>query len=106
VNETEKQIMGIISSSGESKSKAFEAMKAIRNCNYDLARQLLKESHEADVEAHNIQTQLIQRELSGDDNSPMSLLMVHAQDQYMTSALARDMIEELVKIFEEKEKAK
>ena len=26
--------------------------------------------------------------------------MVHAQDHYMTSQLARDLIEELVKIFE------
>ncbi|WP_460023252.1 PTS lactose/cellobiose transporter subunit IIA [Lactovum odontotermitis] len=96
--------MGIISSSGESKSKAFEALKAVRNSDYDLARQLLKESQEADVEAHNIQTLLIQKELSDseEERTPMSLLMVHAQDQYMSSALARDLIEELVKIFEEK----
>jgi PTS system cellobiose-specific IIA component len=31
---------------------------------------------------------------------PVSLLMVHAQDHYMTSQLARDLIETLITIFE------
>ena len=34
------------------------------------------------------------------DAATADLLMVHAQDHYMTSQLARDLIEELVKIFE------
>ena len=33
----------------------------------------------------------------------LSLLMVHAQDHYMTSQLARDVIEALVDVFEAKE---
>ena len=104
MNETEQMIFGIISSSGESRAKAFESMKEIRKGNYDKAKELLKLSRDADTEAHNIQTKLIQQEISGENKAELSLLMVHAQDHYMTSQLARDMVEELINIFEAKEK--
>lgn len=104
MTELEQQIVGIISAAGDSKAKAFEAMKKIKEGNYDEARQLLAESREADLAAHKIQTQLITAEMSGGDNRPeIGLLMVHAQDHYMTSQLARDMVEELIDIFEAKE---
>ena len=38
-----------------------------------------------------------------EDKPEMSLLMVHAQDHYMTSQLARDLIEKLIDVFEKKE---
>jgi len=104
MNETEQMIFGIISSAGDSRAKAFEAMKEIRKGDYVKAKELLKASREADTEAHNIQTKLIQQEISGENKAELSLLMVHAQDHYMTSQLARDMVEELVNIFEAKEK--
>ena len=104
MNELEKDIMGIISSAGESRAKAFSAMQKIRISDYQAARELLEESREADIEAHNIQTKLIQSEISGEKDNPMSLLMVHAQDHYMSSQLARDIIGELVNIFEEKDR--
>mgnify|MGYP002228514905 CR=1 FL=1 len=36
----------------------------------------------------------------------INLLMVHAQDHYMTSQLARDLIETLIEVFETKEGGK
>lgn len=104
MTEMEQMIFGIISSAGDSRAKAFEAMKEIRKGNYEKAKELLENSRQADTEAHNIQTKLIQQEISGESKSELSLLMVHAQDHYMTSQLARDMIEELINIFEEREK--
>lgn len=96
--------MGLISSAGESRAKAFQALQKVKSSDYESARQLIKESKEVDVEAHNIQTQLIQQELSGQsDQESINLLMVHAQDHYMTAQLARDLIEELIIIFENKE---
>lgn len=104
MNESEKKIMGLISSAGESRAKAFQALQKVKSSDYESARQLIKESKEVDVEAHNIQTQLIQQELSGQsDQESINLLMVHAQDHYMTAQLARDLIEELIIIFENKE---
>lgn len=103
MTELEQQIVGIISSAGESKAKAFEGLKKVREGKYDEARALLAESREADLEAHKIQTQLITAEMSGENKPEIGLLMVHAQDHYMTSQLARDLIEELINIFEAKE---
>ncbi|WP_414698525.1 PTS lactose/cellobiose transporter subunit IIA [Peptacetobacter sp. AB845] len=99
---TEMQIMELISTAGESKAKAFEALKKVKTRDFDGARALLKEARKIDVAAHNIQTQLITRDLNEDMESPeMSLLMVHAQDHYMTSQLAKDIIEAVINVFEE-----
>lgn len=104
MTETEKQIIGIISSAGQSKAIAFEALKKVKTGEYDEARKLLEESRKADIEAHAIQTKLIQAEMSDSEEKPeVGLLMVHAQDHYMTSQLARDLIEELINVFEAKE---
>lgn len=97
-------IMSLISSAGESKARAFEALKMVKEGDYDAARAALKESRELDQEAHNAQTELITVELAGGENRPeLSLLMVHAQDHYMCAALARDLIETLTDVFEAKE---
>lgn len=105
MTETEQKILSMISSAGESKAKAFEALKKVKESKYDEARALLKEAQEIDLEAHKVQTALITAEMSGSEDKPeMSLLMVHAQDHYMTSQLARDLIEELIDVFESKEK--
>lgn len=105
MNELELQICGIISSAGDSKAKAFEALKKVKDGDYETARELLEESRKTDIAAHKIQTEIIQKEFDPDVEKPMiSLLMVHAQDHYMTSQLARELIETLVDIFESKEK--
>ena len=92
MTETEQIIVGLISSAGQSKSLAYEA------------RKILEQAKEADLQAHTVQTKLIQAEMSGSGNKPeVGLLMVHAQDHYMTSQLARDLIEELINVFEAKE---
>lgn len=105
MNELEMQILQIISSSGESKAKAFKALDKVKEGDYQGARQLLKEAKEIDLEAHKAQTQLIQSELSQDaeNRTQVSLLMVHAQDHYMTSQLTRDLIEKIIEVFESKE---
>ena len=101
----EMKIMEIIVSSGDSKTKSFEALNKVKEGDYEGARACMEEARKIDIEAHNAQTALIQSELSGDceSKSMVSLLMVHAQDHYMTSQLSRDLIEKLIDIFESKE---
>ncbi|AMC92963.1 PTS lactose transporter subunit IIA [Erysipelothrix larvae] len=103
MNEQEQSIFQMISSAGDSKGKAFEALKCVKQGDYEQARLLLKESRKLDIEAHKVQTELITKELSGESKTAISLLMVHAQDHYMTSQLAHDLIDVLVDIFEGKE---
>ncbi|MEF2782636.1 PTS lactose/cellobiose transporter subunit IIA [Erysipelotrichaceae bacterium HCN-30851] len=107
MTELEQQIIGIISASGDSRGKAFAALKKVKEGDYEGARALIEESRKIDLEAHKIQTKLIQSEMDPDaDKTPISLLMVHAQDHYMTSQLARDLIETLIEVFETKEGGK
>lgn len=104
MTELEKSIIGMISSAGQSKAKAFEALKKVKTSEYDEARRILDEAREADLQAHQIQTKLIQAEMSDCEDKPeVGLLLVHAQDHYMTSQLARDLIEEMINVFEAKE---
>lgn len=105
MNDLEMKIMQIIVSSGESKAKSFEALNKVKEKDYVGARACMEEARRIDIEAHNAQTALIQSELSGDgeDKPTLSLLMVHAQDHYMTSQLSRDLIEKLIEVFESKE---
>lgn len=99
----DKDILTIISAAGDSKAKAFEALKEVKNRDYNKARKLLQEARESDINAHKVQAKLIQEEICGDNQKMMTLLMAHAQDHYMTSQLARDLIEALIEIFESKE---
>ena len=55
------------------------------------ARELLDEAKTKGVEAHNIQTEMIQLEIKGEASSP-TLLAVHAQDHFMNSHLLLEMV--------------
>lgn len=101
MNTAELEIVKLIAIAGDSKAKAFEALKCVKTKNFDEARELIKESRQLDLEAHNIQTGLITKEINQEeDRADVGLLMVHAQDHYMTSQLARDLIETLIEVFE------
>ena len=104
--EYEKQVMTLISSAGESRSLAFEALQSVKKHDYQKAKDLLQQSKDADVKAHNMQTAMITQAVKNkDQEGKMSLLMVHAQDHYMCAQLSRDLIEELINIFEERDKS-
>lgn len=98
---TEFEIMELITTAGESKAKAFEALKMLKNKKFDEARELIAEARKIDIQAHRIQTELITRDIDEEQESPtIGLLMVHAQDHYMTSQLAKDLIETLIEVLD------
>ncbi len=96
----QKEILTIISSSGESKGKAFEALTCVKKGEFTEARKKLAQARQLDIEAHKLQTELISQSLAEGHENDVDLLMVHAQDHYMTSQLARDLIEVLIDTFE------
>lgn len=94
----EMAAMSLVGNAGESRSLTFEALRAAKNGDFELAEKKLAESKEASLKAHGIQTELICAEADG-DAVELGLLMVHAQDHLMTSILARELVEELMWIF-------
>lgn len=97
-NNLEMIIMELIVDSGSARSFAMEAIFHAKAGDMNSAQQALEECGEQLVKAHNVQTDLIQKEAGGDP-VPVSLLMVHAQDHLMTSMAVRDLAGEIVELY-------
>ena len=82
-------VFDIVNSAGTAKGLAYEALGE--------AEKLLKEADKSLLAAHNIQTEIIQAETSG-DNMEVSVLFVHAQDHLMTAVEAKSLIECMIKM--------
>jgi PTS system cellobiose-specific IIA component len=96
----EEVIFQLITHSGSARSFIFEAFQMVTQGKYAEADEALKSAREMLNEAHKVQTQLIQQEAGG-DNIQVKLLMVHAQDHLMTCILARDIMENVIKMQKE-----
>ena len=93
----EEQIMSLIIHSGEARSYSMEAIAAAKEGKIEEAKALIVKADEELGVAHNTQTSLIQAEAGG-QKIEMSLLMVHAQDHFMTSMTLKDLAKELIDI--------
>lgn len=91
--------MGIIAGAGDSRSYAMEAMQHARAGNFEEARKCINEAKTALVSTHEIQTELIQNEMSG-VKTELTLLMVHAQDHLMSAVLVRELAEEIINLYQ------
>ena len=87
--------MTLVGNAGEGRSLDFEALNEAKKGNFEKAEQLLKESQERTLAAHEIQTQLICNEADG-NKTEMSLLMVHAQDHLMTTMTLLEVAKEML----------
>lgn len=92
---------GIIAHAGDARSYAFGALAAAKAGNFEEAEALLKQSNDAAVEAHHMQTELLVNEANG-NKTPVDVLLVHAQDHLMTSMLAVEVIKELIELYKNK----
>lgn len=100
-NGAEMVSFGIIANAGDARSYAFGALEAAKAGNFEEAEALLKQSNDAAVEAHHMQTELLVNEANG-NKTPVDVLLVHAQDHLMTSMLAVELIKELITIYKNK----
>lgn len=88
----------LISAAGIARSLAFEALKAARTGDFDRADDLMRQSNEAGLRAHDQQTKILAREAGG-DHVETNVLMIHAQDHLMTSMLAQELIAEDIRLY-------
>lgn len=94
----EEVIMNLVVNGGDGRGKALKAIDAAKENQMDLADELLKESNEALLKAHQYQTQLIQENMGENAEKP-DLLMVHGQDHLMTAMLAYDIAVRMVEMY-------
>lgn len=99
MNEMETIIFDIINNGGCAKGLAYEALQAAEKGNYKESENLLKEADAYLLEAHKVQTKIIQDEANG-KKQEVSILFVHAQDHLMTAIEAKTLIEHMIKLYQ------
>ncbi|MEW8973435.1 MAG: PTS lactose/cellobiose transporter subunit IIA [Tissierellaceae bacterium] len=85
----------IISNVGDAKSYLFEALKASREDRFEDAEKLIKDADKSLEKAHEIHVELLQSETQGQPIE-ISLLLMHAEDQMMTTEMFRDITNEML----------
>lgn len=94
----EKISMTLIAHSGEARRYAFEALQKAKESDIQKSEELLKESEKEINLAHKGQTELLVREARG-EQTPINILLIHAQDHLMTSMVAIDLIKEFILVY-------
>ncbi|MGJ7044249.1 PTS lactose/cellobiose transporter subunit IIA [Thermoanaerobacterium thermosulfurigenes] len=94
----EQIVFTIISHAGNARSLCFEALKCAREGNILEAENHIKDASDELLEAHHIQTDMIQKEASG-DKQEVTLLLMHAEDHLMTAILAKELITEMIEMY-------
>ncbi len=92
----ETQIMELIVNSGDARGKALEAVSMAEEGRFDAAKEQMAVCTVSLNKAHNIQTELIQAELNGEEKVQTTLLMVHAQDHLMNAITVKEMAEKMI----------
>ena len=87
--------MLIIANSGAARSAAFEALQAAKKKDFAQADQLMESAEKSLQTAHEAHRKLLQMDAKGQVDS-VSILLCHAQDHLMGSALAGDLIKEMI----------
>lgn len=85
----------LISNVGEARSALFGAIKAAREEKFEEAENLIKESEASLSKAHDSHMGLIQQEAAGNAVT-VSLLLMHAEDQLMTTETLKGIAEEMI----------
>lgn len=91
----EKISFELISNIGEARSLLMEAVASAREEKFELANKKIKESEKFLSNAHHSHFSLIQKEADGEE-LPFSLILMHAEDQLMTTETLKLIVEELV----------
>lgn len=96
----------LIANAGAARSLAFEALSAAKKGDFDKADDLMAQSREAALAAHQTQTDLLSAEAQaqedGGSHLPVDVMLVHAQDHLMTAMLAQELIAEIIDLYRNK----
>ena len=93
--------MMIIANSGAARSGYFGALAEAKKGNFVTADEQLKIADESLQVAHESHRELLKMDATGEVKS-VGILLCHAQDHLMGSALAGDLIKEMIELYKNK----
>ncbi|WP_134683870.1 PTS lactose/cellobiose transporter subunit IIA [Brevibacillus migulae] len=88
----------IIAYAGEARSDFVEAIREARHENFEHAWKLIQSGQEKYAKIHLVHASLIQREAGG-EQLPFSLLLMHAEDQMLTTETIKIMAIEMLEMY-------
>ena len=91
----EEIAMMIIANSGQARSDAFAALQEAKKGNWELVEPRIKEGEQFYRQAHEQHGEILLKEVT-----QVSILLCHAQDHLMGSALALDLIREMIVLYQ------
>ena len=100
-----QELMQLILKSSKSTQKVMESLQLAQGGDLSGAREVLELATKINIEAHNLQTSLIQAETRG-ESGEVSLLAIHAQDHFMNSHLLLELADVFLHQIEEVEQLK
>jgi PTS system cellobiose-specific IIA component len=89
----------IIAAAGEAKTAIMAAIALAGEQQYEEAENQLKQAKEKFAAAHHVHFDLIQKEASG-EKTELGLLLVHAEDQLMTTSMLYDVAEQMIGMYQ------
>lgn len=90
---------GLILNAGNSKSKSIMAIESAREFNFIEAKSLIEEASEDLRLAHQMQTDMIQKQAKGEEVN-VDVILIHAQDHLTMATLMLDQAQEFINIYE------
>lgn len=88
----------IITASGGAKSNYIGAIQKAKEGLYDEAEAMIAEGDQMLKEGHAPHTDLVQKEASSDE-SLITLILAHAEDQMMSAEVFKVMAEEMIELY-------
>ncbi len=97
---TEEVAFKIVSLAGDAKAELQKALKLAREGKYAAAREQLEKAAPQLQQAHKLQTEeLLTREANG-EKLEFNVLVSHAQDYLMTTYTMKDVVTEIINLYE------
>ncbi|MFP7478957.1 PTS lactose/cellobiose transporter subunit IIA [Terribacillus saccharophilus] len=98
---TEEQIcFQMILHSGNARSKVLQALRLYREGDIEKVNEMLADAEDDLSLVHKVHFQLVQQEAAGHQQE-LSLLFLHAEDHFMSTMTMKEMVKEMIPIFQE-----
>lgn len=93
----------IIAEVGSAKSMYMEAIRVAKEeKDFDGAREMIAEGEKLATSAHSHHFEIVQKEASG-EQLPFSIMLMHAEDQLLTTEVVKSMALELIDVHQKLE---
>ncbi|CZQ87813.1 phosphotransferase system lactose/cellobiose-specific iia subunit [Trichococcus palustris] len=104
MNREELQMLGfeIVAYSGDARSTLLKLLKEVRQGHFENVEKELQDADENLKLAHNAQTKILSQEASG-EVMDIGFIFIHGQDHLMTTLLLRDLIQDFIALYKERQ---